>query len=44
MVKIHDEINLVEVGFNGRWKLVTGPIVPSGISAESDPVNFEGSH
>ena len=41
---VYDEINLVEAGFNSGWKLVTCPIAPSGISAESDLVNFEGSH
>ncbi|MFZ0556776.1 MAG: PQQ-dependent sugar dehydrogenase [Nitrososphaeraceae archaeon] len=41
---VYDEINLVEAGFNSGWKLVMGPIAPSGISAESDLVNFEGSH
>jgi aldose sugar dehydrogenase len=41
---VYDEINLVEAGFNSGWKAVMGPIATSGISAESDLVNFEGSH
>jgi glucose/arabinose dehydrogenase len=41
---VYDEINLVESGFNSGWKLVMGPIATSGISPESDLVNFEGSH
>jgi glucose/arabinose dehydrogenase len=40
---VYDEINLVEAGFNSGWKAVMGPIATSGISAESDLVNFEGS-
>ena len=40
---VYDEINLVEAGFNSGWKMVMGPIATSGISAESDLVNFEGS-
>jgi aldose sugar dehydrogenase len=41
---VYDEINLVEAGFNSGWKAVMGPIATSGVSAESDLVNFEGSH
>ena len=41
---VYDEINLVEAGFNSGWKEVMGPIATSGVSAESDLVNFEGSH
>ena len=41
---VYDEINLVEAGFNSGWKVVMGPIATSSISAESDLVNFEGSH
>jgi glucose/arabinose dehydrogenase len=41
---VYDEINLVEAGFNSGWKAVMGPIATSGISPESDLVNFEGSH
>ena len=41
---VYDEINLVEAGFNSGWKAVMGPIVTGGVSAESDLVNFEGSH
>lgn len=41
---VYDEINLVEAGFNSGWKAVMGPIATGGVSAESDLVNFEGSH
>jgi glucose/arabinose dehydrogenase len=41
---VYDEINFVEPGFNSGWKAVMGPIATSGISAQSDLVNFEGSH
>ena len=42
---VYDEINLVEAGFNSGWKAVMGPIATSGgVSAESNLVNFEGSH
>ena len=41
---VYDEINLVEAGFNSGWKQVMGPIATSGVSAETNLVNFEGSH
>ena len=42
---VYDEINLVEAGFNSGWKAVMGPTATSGgVSAESNLVNFEGSH
>jgi len=38
----HDEINLVNPGFNSGWKLAMGPISDSGIT-ENDLVSFPNS-
>jgi aldose sugar dehydrogenase len=38
----HDEINLVNPGFNSGWKLTMGPISDSGIT-ENDLVSFPNS-
>ena len=38
----HDEINLVNPGFNSGWKLAMGPISDSGIT-ENDMVSFPNS-
>jgi aldose sugar dehydrogenase len=35
-----DEINIVRPGFNSGWAIVMGPIESSGITSESDLVNF----
>lgn len=41
---LHDEINLVEPGFNSGWKLVMGPISGSPTVTEDDLVTFHGSN
>jgi aldose sugar dehydrogenase len=40
---IHDEINIVEPGFNSGWHKITGPIGRSNITVQNDLVIFDGA-
>ncbi len=40
----YDEINLINPGFNGGWKIIMGPISRNTGISENHLVNFPGSH